>query len=105
MAVEGAGAIGATATVSGSAKVIPGGLKRQIRFLLDEAEKADHRLGALEGRVDTLSTTVKSDIERVRTDLLASFAATRELYINPRLWGIILLALGGAVQAAANVIA
>jgi hypothetical protein len=83
-------------------------LARQVDFLLDEAERGQRRLGDLEQRLSEVPAQIAAETERLRQDLVRRFseqlAASRETYIRWRLLGIVLLAVGGAVQAAANLV-
>jgi len=87
----------------------PGGsIERKVAFLIEEANRAGQRLGQLERRMEEVPGRITAETERVRAELGTMFseqlAASREMYIRWRLFGILLLALGGVVQAAANLV-
>jgi hypothetical protein len=109
-AVAGGTALGASVvlTVSPAAPT-----ERKLEFLLQQDEKSQQRLSKLEHDLANEAKAVRAEIARqvtnARNEVVATFKndleATRELYINARLLGICMLALGGFVQGAANLVA
>lgn len=83
-------------------------LERQLEFLLAQADDSQRRLGEVEQLVGEVPAQIAAEVGRLRQELVTRFseqlAASRETYIRWRLLGIVLLAVGGAVQAAANLV-
>jgi len=83
--------------------------ERRLAFLLTRAREAQERMNAFEGRIDDAVATLREELVSQRDELLGAFNERLEKadvrYIHARLVGILLVAAGGVLQAAANLVA
>jgi hypothetical protein len=109
-----AGTAHATATMSGRVSAVTGvgadaTLERKLDFLLDQARASQERLNEVERLLETVPAELRAEAAQQRLELeqrIGEELARREQrYDRQRFWGIMLVAAGGVLLAAANLVA
>jgi hypothetical protein len=98
---------GRAALVSGVAN--DASTERKLDFLLDQAKRNQDRLNELERQIVDVPVEIRRELNDMQVESQRKLEATLDLrerrYDRQRFWGIMLVAFGGVLGAAANLVA
>jgi hypothetical protein len=83
-------------------------VERQLAFMRAESERTQNRLNAIEDALEDVPKQLRDEAASQREELVgmidAKVAGSEERYDSQRFWGVVLVAVGGVLLAAANLV-